>query len=307
MASSSARSRWRYSAFSSTSSLPSAAMSSPVGGDHQRVDLAGHGVERDRQPVQGLYQRHQRGGELPGTLGERGHAPQRGEGELADLEGLGAAEGVGPELGDHLRLSFGDLLDVHPAGAGEDEHHAPAVAVEGDAAVELVGDVEAGLAPDAAHRVALDVHGEDPRRLGARLLGGVDDGDAAGLAAAADRHLGLHRHPAQLARGRLGLLRGAGQAAGGDGDARLRELLLRLVLEELHRGAASCSCPRTRRRGWGRRPPGRIASAGSRRALAAAAASPAPSAAGCGRRAGGRAPRRWRRRGPGHRSPRWSG
>ena len=240
--------------------------------------------------MEGLDEGHERRGELPRALREGGDGAQRGERELPDLVRLGAAERIGPELGDHLRLGLGHLLDVHPAGAGEDEHHPPAVTVEGDPAVDLVGDVEAGLAPDAAHREALDVHGEDARRLGAGLLGGVDDRDPARLAAAADRDLRLDRDPAQLARGRLGLLRGAGQAAGGGGDARLRELLLRLVLEELHRGMPPVASSFVNSAG-------QDSVSGTGRALAGGAAWLAPRAAGFDRRAAGRAGRlRWPRR-----------
>src|SRR5262249_34358363 len=122
----------------------------------------------------------------------------------------------------------------------EDDDEAAPIAVEGDAAVELVGDVEAGLAPDAANRVAADRHGEDASRLAPRLLRGVDDGDPAGLSPAADGDLRLDGDPPQLARPRRRRLGGARQPAGRDGDAGPGELLLRLVLEELH-GRASLS------------------------------------------------------------------
>ena len=98
--------------------------------------------------------------------------------------------------------------------------------------------LESGLAPDAAHRVAADVHREDARGLAMRLLGCVDHGDAARLATPADRHLRLDGHPTQLARGGGRLVGRPRQAARRDRDARGGEPLFRLVLEQLHRRAS---------------------------------------------------------------------
>jgi hypothetical protein len=55
--------------------------------------------------------------------------------------------------------------------------------------------------------VAADVHAQDPLGLLAGLGRVLGQLDAAGLAAAADLHLGLdHHRAADLGRGRLGLL-----------------------------------------------------------------------------------------------------
>ena len=157
--------------------------------------------------------------------------------QLADLVRVRPGERIGPQLGDPLGRLDGDLLDLHPARGREDDHQAAAIAVERDAEVELGVDAEPGLAPDAPHRVAANVHGQDPRGLALRLLGGVDDGDAARLASSADRHLRLDRDATELASGRRRLLRGPRQPARRDRDAGRCESLLRLVLEELHRRA----------------------------------------------------------------------
>ena len=205
-----------------------------VGGEGERVDLAGDRIEVQGQPVERLGKRHQGGGETASRLVQRGRVSERREGQLANLEGVRSGEGVGPELGDPLRGCGRHLLDLHPAGGGEDQGQAAAIAVEGDPQVQLVGDLQAGLAPYRADRVATDLHGEDAGRLPVRLVRRGDDRDASRLAPAADRHLGLDRHPAQLTGGSGGLLRGAGQPARGDLDADPGELPLGLVLEKLH-------------------------------------------------------------------------
>src|SRR5205085_1523086 len=83
----------------------------------------------------------------------------------------------------------GDLFDVHATGCRDDEHQASPIAIERDAEVELVIDRERLLAPEGVHRVIANPQREDALRFPARVLGCVHHGDAAGLAAAADRHL----------------------------------------------------------------------------------------------------------------------
>ena len=71
--------------------------------------------------------------------------------------------------------------------------------------------------------------------MGADLVGVVGQLDAAGLAAAAHLHLGLHHHRVADALGhRDGLVDGGDGVAGRHRDAVRREELLALVLVEIH-------------------------------------------------------------------------
>src|ERR1700676_696867 len=124
---------------------------------------------------------------------------QAGKSELPDLERLRPGEWVRPQLGDPPRSLSGDLLDLHASGRREDDDQAPAIAIQGDAKIELGIDLEARLAPDAPHRVSTNVHREDARRFTLCLLRGVDHHDASRLAPSADRHLRLDRNPTELA------------------------------------------------------------------------------------------------------------
>src|SRR3546814_16601572 len=63
-----------------------------------------------------------------------------------------------------------------------------------EAGVVLRGDVGGELDPHRLDRVALDVHAEDVRGVGAGLFGVVGELDAAGLATTSHLHLGLHDH-----------------------------------------------------------------------------------------------------------------
>ena len=74
--------------------------------------------------------------------------------------------------------------------------------------------------------------------MGAHLVGVVGELDAAGLAAAADLHLGLDddRVAGGLGLGD-GLVDGDGDAAGAHRDAVAGEVLLALVLEQIHAAA----------------------------------------------------------------------
>ena len=83
--------------------------------------------------------------------------------------------------------------------------------------------------------VALDVHAEDVPGVGAHLVGVVGELDAAGLAAAADLHLGLdHDRVAGLVGLGHRLVDGLGDAARAHRDAVAGEVLLALVLEQIH-------------------------------------------------------------------------
>ena len=91
------------------------------------------------------------------------------------------------------------------------------------------------LDPHALDDVALDVHAEDVPGVGADLVGVVGELDAARLAAPADLHLRLDddRVPGGLG-GCDRLVDGVGDVAGADRDVEAGEVLLALVLEEIH-------------------------------------------------------------------------
>lgn len=83
--------------------------------------------------------------------------------------------------------------------------------------------------------MALDVHAEDVRRPGDGLIRGAYQLDAAGLAAAADLHLGLDDRLAAQPLGRLaGRLRRVDDFTGQHRYTVLGEEVPRLVLEQVH-------------------------------------------------------------------------
>ena len=157
------------------------------------------------------------------------------EHELGELEVERAAPGIGIEAGDGLGRFLGHLLDVHAAASREHQDVGPGVAIDREAEVDLARDLERGLAVDQRHLEPLDVHADDPLGGGVSSLRRLHDRDAAGFAAAADRHLGLHSHRPQLAAGALSLFGGMGHPAGRDLDPQAGEDLLGLVLEQLHK------------------------------------------------------------------------
>jgi hypothetical protein len=148
-------------------------------------------------------------------------------------------------LDQRLGVLGGDGLDVHAALGGDHRQQLLLAAVEDHRGVVLGGDVRAALDPDLIDAEgpltmrADDVHAEDRVGVGARLLGVLGDLDPAGLAAAADQHLGLDRAGVAdpLRRGDRVVDR-RGDLAARHGDAVLGEKLLALILEEVHRWRA---------------------------------------------------------------------
>jgi hypothetical protein len=170
-----------------------------------------------------------------------------------DRPGGAGVEGrrrVDVALDQGLGVLLGDRLDVHPALGGDHRQQLLLGAVENHRRVVLGGDVGPGLDPDLvdlerplAARAA-DVHAEDRLGMLARLIGVGGDLDPAGLAAAADQHLGLDRTgEADPLGGGYGGLDCRGDLAARHGYAVLGEELLSLILEEVH--------SRRRRRGAG--------------------------------------------------------
>ncbi len=127
-------------------------------------------------------------------------APVRanGGGEGAGLERLQADVRVEPGFLDGVGVASGDFLDLDAAfGAGH--HYGRALgAIEDDAQVELAGDVDGAGEEDFANGDAFRAGLFGDHRVGKHaggvlggLLGGVDELDVAGLAAAAGVDLGL--------------------------------------------------------------------------------------------------------------------
>jgi hypothetical protein len=151
---------------------------------------------------------------------------------------------------DRFRIALRDFLDLHAALRGRHDHREAETAVEGDAEVELLVDVERFLDQDLAHDAPLGAglvrdegHPEDLLRQLAGFVRVVRELDAAALAAAAGVDLRLDDDAAAE------LLRGLPCFVGivDDDSARRRHSvaaknLFCLILVNLHRAASSITC-----------------------------------------------------------------
>ena len=137
-------------------------------------------------------------------------------------------------------FGLGDRLDLHAALGAEHQQVLLRGAVERVRGVVLLADVAGVLDPDPLHEVALDVHPDDVPGVQADLVGVVGQLDAAGLAAATDLHLRLDddRVAGHLGGGD-GLVDRVGHVARADRDVEAGEVLLALVLEQIHLGLVS--------------------------------------------------------------------
>ena len=91
------------------------------------------------------------------------------------------------------------------------------------------------LDPHALDDVALDVHAQDVAGVQSHLVGVVGELDATGLAAAADLHLRLdHDGVPRSLGGRDGFVDRVGDAARRHRDVVAGEVLLALILEQVH-------------------------------------------------------------------------
>ena len=85
-----------------------------VGGQHQRVDLQHAAIAGQEQLAEGLH-------ELLG-IPQGGLRQMPAGGQLADLVGLHARIDVERLAEDPLRRGGGDVLDIHAAFRGDDQH-----------------------------------------------------------------------------------------------------------------------------------------------------------------------------------------
>ena len=198
----------------------------------QRVDLDQRRVLLD----EGLPELHQDVGDrVDQVLGELG----RGR----DLAGLGlvhAVHRVDGDAGQRVGALDRELLDLHAALVGRHRQEGAVRAVEQEGDVVLLLDVRARVDEHAVDRVALDVHAEDLLGGGPGVVGGLGHLDAAGLAAAADLHLGLDDgDPADALGDRLRLVGRGGDLTERGGYAVGLEQVLRLVLEQIHSDVSS--------------------------------------------------------------------
>jgi hypothetical protein len=137
--------------------------------------------------------------------------------------------------GDGVGVGHRHILDLDTAFGRQHAEVLFRTPVEGEAGVVLAFDVRGVFDPQPLDHVPLDVETQDVAGVDPDLVDVVGQLDATGLPAATDLHLGLDHH---RVAGGLGLLDsfldGVGHPSLGDGDAEPGEVLLTLVLEEIH-------------------------------------------------------------------------
>ena len=142
-----------------------------------------------------------------------------------------------------LRLFRRDVLDLHAALRGGDDHHALRLAVEHEAQIELLGDGDAAFDIEAVDDLARGAGLVRDQLLAEEFVGGIEhfvlraaELDAARLAAAAGVDLGLDdpELAADLARPVGRLLGAVGQRALGNGHAEAGQDFLGLILVNVH-------------------------------------------------------------------------
>jgi hypothetical protein len=216
-----AYSGWRYSALSSMTSFASPAMT--LASDHDEgVDLHEFRVFLAEDLV--------------------GFASDRGDlvcGLLREAEGRsqGAQDiRLDPDhRGDvlHEKPIPRDLFDLHSAHRGGHQEGLAGRAIDREAEIQLLRDRESLLQVHLLHAVPADLHSQDLAGHAAGFLEGLRGPNASRLAPAADEDLGLHHARERRIDDVLGP---RGEGAAGNRDSVAGEDLLRLVLEEFHRG-----------------------------------------------------------------------
>ena len=223
----SAHSGWRKAALSSRVTLASRACTRPSGVSIERVHLDQVGVAFHETAVKAEQHVDRT---RPRLLVDGGLFDQ-----MASLSLAETFVGVDVEAGDGAGVLDGHLFDVDAAFGRDHRQVRLGAPVEREAGVVLLGDVGGMLDPYTAHQVALDVHPEDGRSVRACLgcVGGQFD--PARLAAAAHLDLGLHHHRVAEALRQLdGFVRRQGDSARRHRYAVAGEILLALVLQQVH-------------------------------------------------------------------------
>jgi hypothetical protein len=146
-----------------------------------------------------------------------------------------AVDGVDVEHHDRVRVVLRDLFDLDAALGRQHQQMLLGGPVERVRRVVLLGDVARMFDPHALDDVALDVHPQDVPGVQADLVGVGGQFDATRLAAPTDLHLRLDD---DRIAGALGggdrLVDGVGDVARRDRDVEAGEVLLALVLEQVH-------------------------------------------------------------------------
>src|SRR5690606_9192295 len=198
----------------------------PVLEQGEGVDFHQHGVLGPQNAVHGV----QNGSQLLQHV--RRHAGLQGD--VADVVVAQAQPGVNPVLDDFFRRLFCDFLDVHAAFGGEDDDVGLAVAVGGDAEVELLLDGGGFFHEHLLDFEAFQVHAQNLPGLFVGAVRAVGQLDAAGLAPAADGHLGFDHHaPADFSGDVPDFLGRGGQPAARHGNARRGEDGFGLTFNEI--------------------------------------------------------------------------
>ncbi len=213
-----------------------------LGREDQRVDLGQVAVALDIAVIEA----DQQGGCLVPRLGVE-------VGPVHPLTGLlfgDAGHRIDVDPGDGIGVGLRHLLDLDPALGGQHAEVQLCLAVEREAGVVLLGDVGRVLHPQPLHHVALDVEPEDVAGVQPDLVGVGGQLHPTRLAATTHLHLGLDHDGVSRGLGLLDrLVDRVGHPARGGGDAKAGEVLLALVLVQVHLGAVSLCL--ARRRGGG--------------------------------------------------------
>ena len=168
---------------------------------HERVDLHEGGIFLHEELIESL--------ENLSSLLHLSFVIEELPRSLVGLE-VGHADGrVNDDLHDLLRCFFGNLLDIHAAGAREHHHRALRLTVDEDRDIIFGGDVDCLGDEHTVHSVAFDLHAEDSLRILADFFLTGSELHTTGFTTATGMNLCFHHclRAAELAVGFHGLIR----------------------------------------------------------------------------------------------------
>src|ERR1019366_7893456 len=143
--------------------------------------------------------------------------------------------GIDREKGNGGGILLGLYFDPHATLSAHHPQMSLVRPVQGEGGVVLLGDIARALDPQATDHVALNVQTENIARVQSHLVHVVGQLHPASLAATADLDLGLDDHRKANSLGhRDGFVNRVSDVARRDGDAEAREVLLALILKEIH-------------------------------------------------------------------------